>query len=182
MNENRRFERITSVILSMALVCSLSLPVLAADKTTTSDGVFASSVAQQDAAVTGVKLNITQKTIRKGKTVTLKATVSPMEAANKNVTWISSNKKIATVSSKGVVKGVKNGKVTIICKTADGTYKATAKITVGTPVSKVKLNAKKQNHCYRLQLYPESYRKPFQGQQQGHYLDKQQHRSCYRKL
>ena len=45
------------------------------------------------------------------------------------LTWASSNKKIATVSKKGVVKGVKKGKVTITVTTANGLQK-TIKVTV----------------------------------------------------
>ncbi len=51
-------------------------------------------------------------TIKKGKTTTIKYKATP---ANK-VTYTSSNKKIATVTSKGVVKGIKKGKATITVK------------------------------------------------------------------
>lgn len=46
-----------------------------------------------------------------GKTVTLK-----VKNNKKKVKWISSNKKIATVSKRGKVKGKKAGKVTITAK------------------------------------------------------------------
>ncbi|MBQ9014992.1 MAG: Ig-like domain-containing protein [Firmicutes bacterium] len=68
--------------------------------------------------------------MKKGKKKTLKATVSPSNAANKAVTWKSSNKKVATVTSKGVVKAKKKGKATITVTTKDGKKKATCKITV----------------------------------------------------
>lgn len=59
------------------------------------------------------KITITgSKYVAKGKKITLKATVAP-EKANQKVTWTSSDKKIATVSAKGVVKGIKPGKVKI---------------------------------------------------------------------
>ena len=51
-------------------------------------------------------------TIKKGKTTTIKSKATP---AGK-VTYTSSNKKVATVTSKGVVKGIKKGKVTITVK------------------------------------------------------------------
>jgi uncharacterized protein YjdB len=44
-------------------------------------------------------------------------------------TWISSDPSIATVGSKGVVKGVKEGTVTITVRTANG-KKATTEVTV----------------------------------------------------
>ena len=79
---------------------------------------------------TGVKLSAASKTIYIGKTYTLKATVTPSTATNKNITWKSSNKSVATVSSKGVVTGKKAGTATITCTTEDGSYKATCKIKV----------------------------------------------------
>ena len=83
--------------------------------------------------VKSIKLNKTSATLKKGKSLTLKATISPSNANNKAVTWTSSNKKVATVSSKGVVKAVGNGTATITVKAKDGSgKKATCKITVGT--------------------------------------------------
>lgn len=83
--------------------------------------------------VTSIKINKTSATLKKGKSLTLKATVSPSNANNKAVTWTSSNKKVATVTSKGVVKAVGNGTATITVKAKDGSgKKATCKITVGT--------------------------------------------------
>lgn len=80
--------------------------------------------------VKSVKLNKTKATIKKGKTLQLKATVKPKNATNKAVTWSSSNKKIATVSKNGKVKGIKKGTVTITVKTKDGKKKAKCKVTV----------------------------------------------------
>ncbi|MGN1118193.1 MAG: Ig domain-containing protein, partial [Acutalibacteraceae bacterium] len=93
---------------------------------------------------TGVKLNVSSKTLYIGNTYTLKATVTPSTATNKNVTWKSSNKSVATVSSKGVVTGKKAGTATITCTTEDGSYKATCKIKVTKfyAVKSVALNRK----------------------------------------
>lgn len=59
--------------------------------------------------VKSIKLNKTSATLKKGKSLTLKATISPSSANSKAVTWTSSNKEVATVTSKGVVKAVGNG-------------------------------------------------------------------------
>ena len=79
-----------------------------------------------------VKLSKTKAVIEKGKTLTLKATVTPSDLADKSVTWKSSNTAIATVSSKGKVKGVKTGTATITCTSKATGAKATCKVTVGS--------------------------------------------------
>ena len=81
-------------------------------------------------AVTGVSLDKTSLSMNTGASATLKATVSPSTASNKNVTWSSSNTSVATVSSTGVVKAVKAGTATITAKTVSGNKTATCKITV----------------------------------------------------
>ena len=63
-----------------------------------------------------------------GKTVTLKATSNDKDA---KATFASSNTKVATVSSTGVVKGVKAGTATITA--SYGNAKATCKVTVKAP-------------------------------------------------
>ncbi|MDD5952119.1 MAG: Ig-like domain-containing protein, partial [Oscillospiraceae bacterium] len=88
-------------------------------------------------AVTAVKLNKSSASVVKGKTVTLKATISPTNATDKTITWSSSNKAIATVTAKGVVKGIKAGTVKITAKSSNGKT-ATCKVTVKNPEVLVK--------------------------------------------
>lgn len=76
-----------------------------------------------------ITLNIKKVILEKGKTKKLKATVSPKNTDDK-VKWKSSNKKIATVTSKGKVKA-KNLGIAKITATA-GKKKATCKVTVNT--------------------------------------------------
>ena len=68
-----------------------------------------------------------KKSIKKGKTYKLKAVVTPKNSDEK-VTYSSSNKKIATVTAKGVIKGKKKGTVKITVKS--GSRKKTCKVTV----------------------------------------------------
>ena len=79
------------------------------------------------------KITITQKkvTITQGKKKTLKVKTSP-KSLKKKVKWSTSNKKVAKVSKKGVVKGIKAGKATIKAKVKSGkkTYTAKCKVTV----------------------------------------------------
>jgi len=60
----------------------------------------------------------------------LLAKITPANATNKNVTWMSSNTKVATVSSTGLVTAVKAGSATITATSEDGHKKASSKITV----------------------------------------------------
>ena len=85
--------------------------------------------------VTSVTLDQKTLTLKKGQTATLKATVKPDDATNKTVAWSSSDTSIATVKD-GVVRGVGNGKATIIATSTDGTNLSdSAIVTVYAPVN-----------------------------------------------
>ncbi len=80
--------------------------------------------------VKGIKLNKVKLTLAKGKTYKLTATINPTNASNKKVTWKSGSKKIATVSSKGVVKGIRKGAVNIYVYTVEGKKCAKCKVII----------------------------------------------------
>ena len=69
-------------------------------------------------------------TVIQGKKTAVKATVLPGNVSVKGVTYKSSNKKVATVDSKGNVKGVKAGKAKITITAKDGKAKATVSVKV----------------------------------------------------
>ncbi len=76
--------------------------------------------------------------------VTPTVKVTPNKAANKKVTYTSSKKKIATVSSAGNVKGVKTGSCKITVKSKKNKKKkATIKVKVVKKVTKVKVTTQK---------------------------------------
>ena len=78
-----------------------------------------------------VKLSAEKTSITAGSTTKLKAVVNPSKATVKKVAFASKDKKIATVSSKGVVTGKKQGTTTITAYAKDGRgAKASIKITV----------------------------------------------------
>ena len=82
-------------------------------------------------SVKPTKVTITKgesDTIRVGQKLTLKTKLTPATATT-TLTWKSSNTKVATVSSKGVVTAKKVGKTKITVKTKNG-KKASIKITV----------------------------------------------------
>ena len=81
-----------------------------------------------DGTIASITLNYSKYALTVGQSKTLVASTSP-ESAAKNVTWYSSNNKVATVSKNGKVTAVKAGTATITAKTANG-LKATCKVTV----------------------------------------------------
>lgn len=87
--------------------------------------------------VTSVTLNLTSAALKKGETLKLTETVLPEDAANKNVTWSSSDTSVATVLN-GTVTAVGSGTAKITVKTNDGGKTAICTVTVTEPV----LNAK----------------------------------------
>lgn len=80
-----------------------------------------------------IKLNTTKKTIYKGSTYTLK-----VKGTKKKVKWTTSNKKVATVNSKGKVTAKKKGTATITAKVSGKTLKC--KITVKNKPSSYMVN------------------------------------------
>lgn len=80
--------------------------------------------------VTKVRLSEQTKTIKVDEEFTLKATITPADAANKDVTWSSDKPTIASVDNNGKVKGLAIGDATITVTTADGNKTASCKVTV----------------------------------------------------
>lgn len=73
-----------------------------------------------------IKLNVTSLSLKE-KQSTNKVKVTGLANGDSVRSWTSANRKIATVTSKGVIKGIKAGKTTVTVKLASG---KTAKITV----------------------------------------------------
>ena len=100
---------------------------------TTTDGGFkatcAVTVTAKPVPVTGVSVEPATLTLEEGGTGTITAKVAPVEATNKNVSWSTSDAKVATVAN-GVVTAVAPGTATITATTEDGGYKATCAVTV----------------------------------------------------
>ncbi|MBR4755786.1 MAG: Ig domain-containing protein, partial [Bacteroidales bacterium] len=109
-------------------------PGTASITVTTSDGgktaTCTVTVTAKTVAVTGVKLDKTTLELAVGASQKLTASVEPSNATNKEVTWKSSDDKVATVGTDGTVTGVKAGTVTISVTTKDGSKTATCKVTV----------------------------------------------------
>jgi uncharacterized protein YjdB len=91
-------------------------------------------VEKENDSVIGVLLNKTALVLDVGGSEALVATVLPTNAANKNVTWSSSNEAVAQVSQSGLVSAVAAGSATITVTTEDGDKAAICNVTVNEVV------------------------------------------------
>ena len=91
--------------------------------------------------VTAIALSDATTSLWVDDTKTLTATVTPTDASNTAVNWSSSNTKVATVSSNGVITAKGKGSCTITCTAADGYgTKSTCKVIVKQPVTSIALS------------------------------------------
>lgn len=107
-----------------------SLAIIATMKESTPD-----TPVVPDVRVTGVKLNVTSKSIAVGESFVLKATVSPSNATMQSVSWSSSDETVATVDADGIVTALKVGSCKITVATDDGNKTATCDVSVSTTVN-----------------------------------------------
>lgn len=78
-----------------------------------------------------IKITAGSHTCFLNKKLKLHKKIYPYNATNKRVKWVSSNKRIATVSASGIVKGRKTGTVKITARGTDGSKKKSVfKVTV----------------------------------------------------
>jgi len=87
--------------------------------------------------VTGVTLDKTSLSLEEGDTYPLIATVTPYNATDKSVSWVSNNTDVATVSSTGFVTAVSPGTAAITVKTNDESKIATCVVIVSKKVISV---------------------------------------------
>ena len=85
----------------------------------------------KNVAVTKVEINKTELTVLKGSTLTLEAAVYPWLAADKSVTWTTSDAETVFVDQNGEIKTLNAGKATITATSvADPTKSAECVVTV----------------------------------------------------
>ena len=88
------------------------------------------NVTTDEVKVDEIILTPTESTITEGDTAQIIAEIRPENATNRDLVWESSDPTVATVDSKGFVKGLKNGVVTITAKTKDGKVVASVELTI----------------------------------------------------
>ena len=112
-------------------------PGLTTITVTTSDGgrsaSAAVSVAPRPILATGVALLPANLQLARGQVGHLVATVLPENAANRAVSFASSNASVATVDERGAVTALALGTATITVTTAEGGHTAESRVVVGPP-------------------------------------------------
>lgn len=83
--------------------------------------------------MTGVTMAPKNSSVVVGNARSLAATVAPVAATNKSVTFSSSDPLIATVSPSGVASALSIGTTVITVTTADGSFTDTCNLTVTSP-------------------------------------------------
>ena len=78
------------------------------------------NVSKKNIEVSGITLNKTSADLYLGDSISLIASISPSDATNKNITWSSSNLKVASVDSTGKVTALGIGNATITVTTSNG--------------------------------------------------------------
>jgi Bacterial surface proteins containing Ig-like domains len=102
------------IVLCIVLVLSLTLQVSAI----------------RSVAVKGISLDKSKITLKVGETYKLKITLKPANTTQKLLTFITGDKKVATVDSKGLIKAVGKGSTTITAYTSNKKISAKCIVTV----------------------------------------------------
>lgn len=89
--------------------------------------------ASQPVAATSITLDRTELQLNVGQKIKLVATVHPEDATDKEITWVSSNKAVVTVTQDGEVQAIKDGTARILAKAVNGTAtKGICQVTVSS--------------------------------------------------
>ena len=89
------------------------------------------TVEKKKVSVSSITLSQSSATMTEGETLNLTATITPYDATDKSITWISSNTSVASVDADGKVTAKAEGTVTITATANDGSgVKAFCEVTV----------------------------------------------------
>ena len=119
---------VTGVAVGSATITALSGSLSASASVT---------VEKEKIAVTGITLSLSSLSLEKGDKATLQATVSPSDATDPSVTWVSSDESVVTVID-GAVTAVGGGTASVTAFAGD--YSAQCAVTVTVPVQGVALS------------------------------------------
>ena len=104
--------------------------------------------------VSSVSLNKTTDILLVGATEILKATITPTNATNKDLTWKSSNINVATVDNTGKVSAISAGTANITVTTLDGNMTDTCTITINNDdINNTDITSKFTDSNFKEQVY-----------------------------
>ena len=96
------------------------------------------------ATIEKVEVDKTKLELKVGESSKVTATITPSDATNKNVTWISSNPDYVTVDEEGNITAIKRTKdnepIKVIVRTEEGLKEAEVEVTVIQPVTGVAID------------------------------------------
>ena len=91
---------------------------------------FCEVTVTQDNSLKGISLTPTELTLTVGQSQTLTVLYTPEHAANKKVSWTTSNGDVATVSAEGKVVALSVGTSTITATSEEGGFTASCAVTI----------------------------------------------------
>ncbi|MBP3338077.1 MAG: Ig-like domain-containing protein [Lachnospiraceae bacterium] len=121
------------------MVTTLSPGKVMITATSQDSGVNAKCEVIVTEPVTGIYLNYTEYSMYTGDKFVIIPTISPIDADNKKVTYVSSDPAVAAVDPNGIVTGVKGGSAIIIVTTEERGLVASCKVTVYEFVTSVNI-------------------------------------------
>ena len=89
-----------------------------------------------------IDLSIDNKTLQKGERKQLQVTITPPEASNHKIKYISSNPEVATVDEKGNLQAIRSGTTTITVKAEENNVQSQINIEVYSKVTGIILDQK----------------------------------------
>lgn len=126
-------------------VTTLEAGTCVINATSRDSGVMARCYLTVTQPITGIYLNITERTIMKGDRFVIVPTITPSDADNRKVTYISSDDSVATVDENGIVTGKAGGVAVIIARTDERGLVASCQVTVQEFVSSVSIVTEVEN-------------------------------------
>lgn len=140
----------------------------------TANGITSSCTVKVCVPAKKLKLSAEKLQLKKGQKKTVKATMTPLDATD-TITWLSSNSKIASVNSRGVVTARKQGSAVIMAKTSSGVSKkikvtVTNNGTAGGNLTWKQAGKILRNWLEKNKLYNEKYHLAFERKEGGKYL------------
>ena len=115
-SDNEKIATVLSGVITPKAQGTVTITAKTADT-----GVIATCKVTVKKHTESLSISSNSETLYVGSSVTLKATVLPEDASNKNVVWTSSDNVVATVD-KGVVKALRSGTAVITAKTEEGEF------------------------------------------------------------